>query len=52
MARQAFAHVPPARYSATETLDIGRDLGEAVSRQYRSPFVFTGTLKDVVFEVG
>jgi len=52
VARQAFAHVPPARYSATETLDIGRDLGEAVSRQYHSPFAFTGTLKDVVFEVG
>ncbi|HVJ39492.1 MAG TPA: arylsulfatase [Stenotrophomonas sp.] len=47
-----FAHVPPVRYSATETMDIGRDLGEAVSSQYQGPFAFTGTLKDVVFEIG
>src|SRR5207249_6551320 len=28
-----FAHVPPARYSATESFDIGMDLGEAASNQ-------------------
>jgi len=52
VASLAFAHVPPARYSATETMDIGRDLGEAVSTQYKGPFPFTGTLKEVVFEIG
>ena len=52
VATGTFAHVGPARYSATETMDIGRDLGEAVSHQYEGPFAFTGTLKDVVFEIG
>lgn len=47
-----FAHVPPIRYSATETMDIGRDLGEAVSQQYQGPFAFTGILKEVIFEIG
>ena len=52
VAEAIFAHVPPARYSATETMDIGRDLGEAVSKEYVGPFPFTGRLMDVVFEVG
>ena len=51
VAEATFAHVPPARYSATETMDIGRDLGETVSKEYVGPFPFTGTLRDVVFEV-
>jgi arylsulfatase A-like enzyme len=51
VAQARFAHVPPARYSATETMDIGRDLGEAVSNEYTGPFAFTGELKDVVFEL-
>jgi hypothetical protein len=46
-----FAHVPPVRYSATETLDIGMDLGEAVSNQYHGPNPFTGKLKRVKFEI-
>ena len=33
-----FAHVPPGRYSATESFDIGEDTGEAVSTQYEGPF--------------
>jgi len=49
VAEAKFAHVVPGRYSATESMDIGRDLGEAVSTQYEGPFVFTGTLKEVVF---
>jgi len=37
------------RFSATETLDIGMDLGATVSASYRenAPFAFTGTIKDV-----
>lgn len=46
-----FAHVPPVRYSATETLDVGMDLGEAVSSQYHGPNPFTGKLKRVKFEM-
>jgi arylsulfatase A-like enzyme len=46
-----FAHVPPARYSATETFDVGMDLGEAVSNQYKSPYRFTGNLKQVKIEL-
>lgn len=37
----------PVRYSATETFDIGRDTGEAVSIDYEGPFQFTGTLEKV-----
>lgn len=40
----SFAHVVPVRYSATETFDIGRDTGEAVSEHYHGPFPFTGTI--------
>jgi hypothetical protein len=46
-----FAHVPPARYSATESFDIGMDLGEPASNQYQSPNRFTGTLKRVKIEL-
>lgn len=45
--RARFAHVPPIRYSATESFDIGRDTGEAVSNDYEGPFPFTGTLEKV-----
>jgi len=47
VARARFAHVPPIRYSATESFDIGRDTGEAVSNDYEGPFPFTGTLEKV-----
>lgn len=46
-----FKHVVPVRYSATETFDVGADLGEAVSEQYHSPFTFTGKLEKVVIDV-
>jgi len=38
------ANVVPGRFSATETLDIGMDLGATVSREYekKAPFPFTG----------
>ena len=42
-------NVTPGRFSATETLDIGMDLGSTVSPDYRdkAPFAFTGTIKTV-----
>lgn len=49
--RGHFAHVVPARYSATETFDVGRDTGEAVSESYRAPFPFTGTLDHVTVDI-
>lgn len=49
--RARFAHVVPARYSATETFDVGRDTGEAVSEAYQSPFPFTGKLDHVTVDI-
>ncbi|NVK41930.1 MAG: arylsulfatase [Oceanospirillaceae bacterium] len=45
--------VAPARFSATETQDIGMDLGATVSRAYEdeAPFAFTGTIKQVTVEL-
>ncbi|WP_417700315.1 arylsulfatase [Pseudophaeobacter sp.] len=45
--------VVPSRYSATETLDIGMDLGATVTPGYRedAPFAFTGTIKQVTVEL-
>lgn len=45
--------VVPARYSATETQDIGMDLGSTVSGRYRAeaPFAFSGTLHEVRIEL-
>jgi len=41
----------PARFSATESFDIGMDLGSTVSPAYReeAPYMFTGGIKKVVF---
>ncbi len=43
----------PGRFSATETMDVGKDLGSAVSKAYRdqNPFAFTGKIKNVTIEV-
>ena len=43
----AVEHVVPARFSATETLDIGADLGSTVSESYVAPHAFDGTIKKV-----
>ena len=45
--------VPPVRYSATETLDIGMDLGAVVSTSYhdKAPFAFDGKIEKVVFDL-
>ena len=41
------------RFSATETLDIGMDLGAVVSHAYHdeAPFAFTGQIKEVAIEI-
>jgi len=46
-------NVVPGRFSATETLDIGKDLGATVSAAYReeAPFAFTGEIKQVAIEI-
>jgi len=42
----------PGRFSATETMDIGKDLGSPVG-DYRdqAPFAFTGKIESVTFDV-
>jgi arylsulfatase len=49
--RARFNHVPPGRYSATESFDIGEDTGEAASEQYKGPFPFAGTIDKVVIDL-
>ena len=46
-------HTMPARFSGYAGMDIGRDNGLPVDRNYadKSPFAFTGTVKKVVFDV-
>jgi arylsulfatase A-like enzyme len=43
----------PVRFSGYAGMDIGRDNGMPVDREYadRSPFAFTGTVRKVVFDV-
>lgn len=45
--------VVPSRFSATETLDVGMDLGGSVSKAYRDlrPFAFDGTIHEVKVSV-
>lgn len=47
------ANVVPGRFSATETMDIGMDLGATVTEDYhdKAPFAFTGTIHDVTVEL-
>lgn len=51
VAKGIFAHVPPARYSATETFDIGEDTGEPASTQYKNNFPFNGKIESVNFKI-
>lgn len=44
-------HVVPARYSATETMDVGMDLGSTVSAEYTGPFTYTNEIEYVKFEL-
>lgn len=45
--------VVPVRFSATETLDVGRDNGAPATPTYREqlPFAFTGEIKTVQFDL-
>ncbi|WP_268124358.1 arylsulfatase [Roseivirga pacifica] len=43
--------VVPARYSATETMDIGMDLGSTVSAEYKAPFAYTGQIEYVKYKL-
>ncbi|ADJ29354.1 arylsulfatase [Nitrosococcus watsonii] len=53
VAKGAIEKMVPARFSATETMDIGKDLGSPVAGDYREqrPFAFTGKIENVIFEV-
>jgi arylsulfatase len=46
-------HTVPIRFSGYAGMDIGRDNGGVVDRSYddRKPFPFTGTVKNVVFDI-
>ena len=41
----------PGLFSATETFDIGEDLGSTVSENYKGPFKFTGEIEKVTIEL-
>ncbi|MFV0522097.1 MAG: hypothetical protein ACK5MI_06680, partial [Mangrovibacterium sp.] len=45
------SRVVPARYSPTETLDIGKDLGSTVSDEYVAPFAYTDNIDVVHFSL-
>jgi len=49
--RGELENVVPARFSATETLDIGSDLGSTVSPTYVAPHAFSGEIKRVRIEL-
>ncbi|RXV64578.1 arylsulfatase [Burkholderia stabilis] len=46
-----FTHVVPGRFSATETFDVGADMGSAVSTAYHAPFRFTGQMGKLDVEI-
>ena len=41
----------PTRYSMTEGLEVGRDAGMPVSKDYRVPFIFTGEIGRVIVKL-
>jgi len=52
VAKGRVEHTVPARYSADETFDVGRDTGSPVSSEYESPFPYRGVLKKVEISLG
>jgi len=54
VAQGKIEHTIPVRFSLDETMDIGEDTGTPVVEDYvaKMPFKFTGTLKQVVIELG
>jgi len=53
VARTTVARTVPAAFTASETFDVGVDLGAPVARAYaeRRPFAFTGVIESVIVEV-
>jgi arylsulfatase len=53
VARVAVERTVPAAFTASETLDVGIDLGSPVSLEYfdRRPFQFDGKIKSVHVEL-
>ena len=53
VARTTVKRTVPAAFSASETFDVGVDLGSPVSLDYfdRRPFAFNGTIKEVKVEL-
>lgn len=49
VAEGQFANVVPGRFSATETLDIGEELGSPVTEDYHPPFRFNSKMQPVKF---
>jgi arylsulfatase len=49
MGRTTVARTVPAAFTASETFDVGTDLGSPVSLDYenRRPFAFNGTIQEV-----
>jgi arylsulfatase A-like enzyme len=52
-AHTSFLNIPASGgyWSPAESLDVGSDLGSAVSKEYASPSRFTGTIKSVTIEL-
>jgi arylsulfatase len=53
VARTTVKRTVPAAFTASETLDVGVDLGSPVSLDYfdRRPFAFNGTIKEINVEL-
>ncbi len=53
VARTTVKRTVPAAFTASETFDVGVDLGSAVSLDYfdRSPFAFNGKIESVIVEL-
>jgi hypothetical protein len=52
-ASTAFVNIPASGgyWSPAESLDVGSDLGSAVSKEYASPNRFTGTIETITLEL-
>jgi len=51
VAEGTLPHTVPAFFTAYACMDIGRDNRLPVSRSYKSPFPFTGTINSVTFDL-
>ncbi len=49
--KQSIGHVVPVKFSATETMDVGMDLGAPVSNQYHSPFAYPSVIESVHYQM-